>query len=115
MQASLRKTLIESHVAAVALAVLSFICVEEAFFAVSYPANLVVSFLIDAATNRTLPGISRTLDLMTRQNLLTSITHLIFALANTGAIWLFSRWVYGASPLRVLGNYREKLARKTNA
>jgi cation transporter-like permease len=115
VQPSLRKTLVDSHVAAVAIAILIFAFVSQAAFALWGPADRVLLFLIVAGSIRDNPGLAPAPDYLTRQMLLTILTNLLSALMNLAAAWLLSRWVYGTGPLRSLGNYRGKLSRKTNA
>lgn len=118
MEPSLRKVLIDSHVAVVAIAVLffySFFSVARAVFALWTPALEVVFFLATAIAIRGIPYTSRTLDPLTRLYLLTTFSNILFALAYLAAAWLLSCWVYGTGPLRSLGNYRNKFSRKTDA
>jgi hypothetical protein len=115
MQNSLRKTLIDSHVAAIAIAVLIFTCVAEAFFAVWYPVERFLSSLLTAVATGDIPYIPRAVDALTRVNLLAAFTQLVSALSVLAAAWLLSRWIYGTGPLRSLGAYQGKLSRKTHA
>jgi hypothetical protein len=118
VQASLRKVLIDSYVAAVAIAVLIFFSLDfvaKAVFALWEPALGAVLFLITAVTIRDIPYISRTLDPLTRHYLLTVLSNILLALANLSAAWLIFRWIYGTGPLRSLSTYRDKLSRKTDA
>jgi cation transporter-like permease len=116
--ASLRKVLIDSHVAAVAIAVLIFFSAESvtrAVFVLKDPAFRLVYWLIEAVAIRDIPYIPRTLDPNTFLMLLCSISYFLFAMTQIAAAWLLSRWVYGTGPLRVLGNYRGILLRKIHA
>jgi hypothetical protein len=116
--ASLRKVLIDSHVGAIAIAVLIFFFAESvtrAIFALKYPAFQLVFFLIEAVAIRGIPYIPRTLDPYNFLMLLCSLSYLLFAMIILAAAWLFSHWVYGTGPLRALGNYRGILSRKTHA
>jgi hypothetical protein len=115
VQDSLRKALIDSHVAAVAIAVLFFVSAGEAVVALWEPAWRGISFLTTAVAIRDVPYASRATDFVTRMMLLTTLTNLLLSLANLAAAWLFSRWTYGAGPLSSLGHYRGKLSRKTHA
>ena len=117
MQGSLRKALIDSHVAAVIIAVLLFSSLSTAFMALWGFADGVLYFLaaeaagkasfadvnLEYATSRML---SEALD-----NLPVRLSLLVSALACMLAAWLLSRWTYGVGPLRTLGSYRDKLSR----
>jgi uncharacterized membrane protein len=118
VQASLRKVLIDSHVAAVVVAFLIFYSLSfaiKAFSALWRPAFTAFMFLITAVAIRGIPYIHRTLDPLTRLNLLIALSNLLIALAMWAAAWLLSRWVYGTGLLRTLSSYRSKLSRKTHA
>jgi hypothetical protein len=118
VQASLRKVLIDSHVAAVTIAVLifnSFYSIVKAVSALWRPAFTAVMFLITAVTIRGIPSIYRILDPLNRLNLLAAHFRILIAFAILAAAWLLSRWIYGTGPLRALSNYRNKLSRKTHA
>ncbi|MGA3162271.1 MAG: hypothetical protein ABSC77_13775 [Terracidiphilus sp.] len=122
MQTSLRKILIDSQVAAVAIAVLIFSSALEAVFALWEPVNqvlssliTVVAYLITAAAIRDIPSFTATRSYATSSMLPITFVILLLALANLAAAWLLSRWVYGVGPLRSLGNLRNKLLRKKHA
>lgn len=119
MPASLRKVLIDSHVAAVTIAMLIFFSAVEAVFALWEPVSQVVSYLITAVAYlitavaiRDIPSFPVTRSYVTSSMLPITFTILLLALANLAAAWLLSRWVYGVGPLRSLGNLRNKLLRK---
>jgi hypothetical protein len=121
MQASLRKILIDSHVAAVTIAVLLFSSLYTAFLALWGPVNGILYFLasgapgmppfaylnLDEATHYMLPEVLT--------NLPAELSLLFEALVSILAAWLLSRWTYGVGPLRALACYRDKLSRKTHA
>ena len=121
MQASLRKVLIDSHVAAIMIAVLLFSSFIAAGLALWGPANGVLYFLATEAAGKP-PFAHPNLDDATRyllseelQNLPVTLSILVEALAAVLAAYLLSRWAYGVGPLRALGSYRDKLPRKTHA
>ena len=114
--ATLRKVLIDSHVAAIAIAILLAGAIEFLFIALLYPASRVLSFLAIAVATNSPPYIPRTMD-YTAQNLSLQapLFDLSFAVNNLACAWLFSLWIYGTGPMRVLGCYRDKLTRKKDA
>ena len=121
MQASLRKVLIDSHVAAVAIAVLIFFSLDSvasvarAVFGLWGPFLEVVSFLATAVAIRGIPSSPVTRYYVTDYLLPATLPNLFLALVYLAAAWLLSRWVYGTGPLRSLSTYRDKLSRKTDA
>jgi len=115
MQTSLRKVLVDSHVAAITIAVLIFIAVGNLYSAIGYPALRGVQFLITAIGESELPYIPHRLDLGTFFEYLGPLTGLLHAVVAFGGAWLVSHWVYGVGPLRALMNSRETLSRKSHA
>jgi len=117
MQGSLRKALIDSHVAAIAVAILLFGFFEEATYALWEPGCRLFSFLVASIAVKThvIPYIPIDPDSLTEQMLRVSATDVVYALANLTGVWFLSLLVYGAGPLRVLGNYKGKLSRKRDA
>jgi hypothetical protein len=115
VQPSLRKVLIDSHVAAAVIAVMFFFSVGEVVFALKEPASQVISYLITAVAIRDIPSIPITRYYVTSSMLPITLAYLLLATANLAAAWLLSRRVYGTGPLRTLGNYRSKLMRKKHA
>jgi hypothetical protein len=114
--ASLRKVLIDSHVAAVTIAILIFTSIATAIEALWYPAWRILSILIADVSTHDISISLRALDSITLDvNLTVTFSFLLFAPINLAAAWLLSRWVYGTGPLRVLGNYRGILLRKKHA
>ena len=121
MPESLRKALIDSHVAAITIAILLFSSLSVAFIALWGPANGVLYFLASEAAGK--PHFANlNLDYATRRMLSEELTNLpvwlsflVSALVCILAAWLLSRWTYGVGPLRALGTYRDKLSRKTHA
>ncbi|HEV2484412.1 MAG TPA: hypothetical protein VGT08_02680 [Terracidiphilus sp.] len=116
MQATLRKVLIDSHVAAIAIAVLLAGAIEFVFIALFDPASRVLSFLTIAVATNSPPYIPRTVDYAARNvSLQASLFDLSVALNNLACAWLISRWAYGTGPMRILRNYRDKLMRRKDA
>jgi hypothetical protein len=121
VQGSLRKALIDSHVAAVIIAVLLFSSISASLMALWGPAENALYFL--AAEGAAKPSLADlNLEYVTTRmlseeldNLPTWLSILASALVCMLAAWLLSRRTYGAGPLRALGSYRDKLSRKTHA
>jgi hypothetical protein len=121
MQPSFRKVLTDSHVAAIAIAILLFSSLSAAFMALWGPANGILYIFAAEATGKP-PFAHLNLDYATRRMLSEELTNLpvwlsflVSALVCILAAWLLSRWTYGVGPLRALGTYRDKLSRKTHA
>jgi hypothetical protein len=119
MRASLRKTLISSHVAAVAIAVLIFQVLDDLVRAVGVPllsaitsASIWISLLV---MERELPSDSAWSGIKTAliyTNWLSHFTRVVLVFA---AIWLLARLVYGTGPFKCLSLYRDKLRGKPHA
>jgi hypothetical protein len=121
MQPSFRKVLIDSHVAAIAIAILLFSSLSAAFMALWGPANGVLYIFASEAAAKP-PFAHLSLDFATRRlfsdaltNLPVWLSLLVSALVCMLTAWLLSRWAYGIGPLRALGAYRDKLSGKTHA
>jgi hypothetical protein len=103
---SLRKILADSHVSAVAIAVLLFHSLDYAFWVLWHPISVaMIAF----------PSFPRTLLVPNRLTLFISFSYLFGSFVSLAAAWLLSRWVYGMGPLRSLSKYRAVLARRNHA
>jgi hypothetical protein len=111
---SLRKMLADSHVSAVAIAVLLFWSLDYAFWALWDPFSRAASLLFTPLAILGIPYLSRTLTLTDRLMLFTTFLYLFYSLVYLATAELLSRWVYGAGPLRALGKYRTKLTRRNH-
>ncbi len=114
MFASLRKTLLGSHVAAVMIATLLLASCAAFYLA----ANRVVChavFFFQLIADHHLSTALWKLEYEDPDTLFTTLTCLFNGAAMVLAAWIVSRWVYGVGPLRCLGSYREKLTRKLHA
>lgn len=114
MPASLRKTLIDSHVAAVTVAVLLFASLEGFFCAASRIVYRVVLF-IQLIANHPVSTALRELKFRDPGMLAVTLSCFCAGAALVLAAWFVSRWVYGVGPIRSLGSYRNKLSRKSHA
>ena len=112
---SLREVLADSHVAAVAIAVLLLWSLDSAFRALWEPLYSALSFLVTAVLILDIPYISPALSLMNRWMWIISLAYLYGAITCFFAAWLLSRWVYGLGPLRSLSEYRSRIGRRTHA
>lgn len=98
--------LADSHVAAVAIALLLAWSLEAAFAALWGPLSHVLGYLMTAAAILDIPYFPRTFSATDRTELMVAGGELIYALAYLTAACLFSGCVYGMGPIRSLGQYR---------
>lgn len=114
MPSSLRKVLVDSHVAAIMIAILLFLSLEGFYITAFQVLNRLVLFIQLAANHQT-SNILQKLEMRDPGMLPATISSLVGALAIVFSAWLLSRWVYGVGPLRSLATYRDKLSRKSHA
>ena len=114
VKSSLRTILADSHVSAVAIAVLLFWSLDSAFWALWGPVSRAVGLLSMAVAILGIPYFSRTLTIADRFTLFITFSSLFNSLFFLAAAGLLSRWVYGMGPLRSLSKYRTKLARSNH-
>ena len=114
MNRSLRQTLADSHVAAVAILLLLFWSFQWTIEALWEPVSRLAKFLFTAVAILDIPYISPTFDAPDRFMLIDTCLFLFFALSSITAAWLLSQCTYGEGPFRSLGRYR-RFARKSNA
>jgi len=110
-----RQILFDSHVAAVAIAVLlvwSLSCILEGLWP---PVFSAISFAMTAIAIRGLPFIPSRSSFSTRLIIFLSCDFLLRAFACVLAAWILSRWVYGMGPLSSLAMCRARLARRNHA
>lgn len=112
---SLREILADSHISAVAIAVLILWSLEWAFRALWGPLSSVIGFLATAVAILDIPYFSTTLDVTDRFMLITTFSYLLGALTGFASAWFLSRWVYGVGPLRSLSHCRTRLTRRDYA
>lgn len=108
---SLREILADSHISAVAIAVLILWSLDWAFRALWGPLSRVIGFLATAVAILGIPYFSTTLYATDRLILITTFSYLLSAVIGLASAWLLSRWVYGMGPLRSLSRYRARLTR----
>ena len=114
MNPSLRKILADSHVSAIAVAVLLFRSLDSAFWALWGPLSPVGNFLFKAVAILDIPYSPRTFTITNRFTLFITFSYLFNSLVCLVAAGLLSRWVYGMGPLRRLSKYRTILARRNH-
>ena len=102
MKASLRQTLADSHVAAVAIAFLLLWSLDDGFRALWAPLPQATVWLATGIAIRGIPDSSFPLGLSGRFILISALSYLFGALISLVAAWLMSRWVFGVGPLRCL-------------
>jgi len=104
-----REVLVDSYVAAVAIAVLLLRSLESGGQALGRLLFHVPYFLVNAVAIRGIPYSSNTVALIDWS---VSLGYLADATAALGAAWLVSRWVYGAGPLCSLSRCHVRLTRR---
>jgi uncharacterized membrane protein YfhO len=109
MKNSLRQALVNSHIAAVTIAVLLLGSVEDIFSALWEPLLSAFKFLVTAVAIFDIPSYSRGLATADRFRLFTSGVYLYWAAINLFAAWLLSQWAYRTGPIRILTGYGERL------
>lgn len=107
---SLRKILADSHVSAIAIAVLLFWSLDSALWAFWGPLFRAASFLFTAVAILGIPYFSRTLTISDGFMFFITFSYLFNSFVFLATAGLLSRWVYGIGPLRSLNRYRTRLA-----
>lgn len=119
MKDSLRRVLVDSHVAPIAITLLLARSVFEGIDGLTPPIAYSILgatiFLITAVTERELPQISLSLSGPDLFILLKGLPHLVDAASCAFAAWLLSRWVYGQGPLCSLRIAWSQRPRRSNA
>jgi len=109
---SLRQVLADSHISAVAIAVLLLWSLDAGFRALWGPLFRAVGLLFTGVAIMGIPYFS--FGIADRLNLITTFSYVFGGITRLAAAWLLSRWVYGVGPLRSLGAYRSRLARRNH-
>jgi hypothetical protein len=99
---SLRRVLADSHVAAVAIALLLLGALNGAFWTLWDPSYRIGRFLFTAVAIWDVPYFSTKPTAIDRLMLISTFYFLYSALLSFLAAWLLSRWVYGVGPIRSL-------------
>ncbi|MBI3406202.1 MAG: hypothetical protein HY046_12185 [Acidobacteria bacterium] len=111
MRPSLRETLADSHISAVAIAVLLALSINYGVRGLLIPIGDAAVFLFTAVAILDIPYF--TLTGADGLVLTATLTFLFNAFVCFAAAWLLSRWSYGKGPLRSLNKYRTILARRS--
>jgi hypothetical protein len=112
MKLSLRQTLADSHVSAIAIALLLFWSLKWGIEALWEPFSRLVKFLFTAVAILDIPYVSPTIDVTDRLMFINACFFFFYAISSIAAAWLLSHWVYGEGPFRSLRRYR--LARSSH-
>jgi len=112
---SLRQVLADSHVGAVAIALLLLWSLDAAFSALWPPVSHAMGFVFTAIAILDIPYFSRTFTALDRLVLISTLAYLYGSVVSLSAAWLLSKWIYGVGPLRALMSFRSKLRRSNHA
>jgi hypothetical protein len=112
---SFRKILADSHVAAVAIAVLLTSALDWIFDALWSPFIRVADFVFDAIAILGIPSGSLHWGFTDPGALTVALSYCLYAFISIVASWLLSRWVYGMTPISTLRAYHARFARRVNA
>jgi hypothetical protein len=113
MKLPFRQALADSHVSAVAIALLLVWSLSWAVQAFEWPFLRLVHFLATAVAVVDVPHIPG-LDVIDRYMLLYACFFFFNAATTVAAAWILSRWVYGEGPVSTVSRYRGRLAGKTH-
>lgn len=116
MKHSLRHTLADSHIAAIAIAVLFLFALRESGALLSHLLSDLVDSVAEAIAASDLAALRGAYQLLTVPIMLSvSLIVVFMVLASVVAACLLSYWVYGAGPFRGLRRYYTESARRKNA
>lgn len=109
----LRNILAESHISAIAIAVLLLWSISSAFLALGRPFMAVVDYVVIAVAILGIP-FSGPITLADKVMLFITGQYLLSASISFAGACVLSRWVYGMGPLRSLSGLRSAMLRKGN-
>jgi hypothetical protein len=107
---SLRKALADTHVSAVAVAVLLLLSFGRLIHALLVPFSRILDLLLMAIAVQGSPSVSFTV--ADRLMLAITLAGLFKASAGLAAAWLLARWVHGVGPFRCLITLRAAWPRR---
>lgn len=110
----LRQILVDSHIAAITIAILLLWSLEAGFLALWQPLSRVIHFLFTAVAILGIPDYSWTFSIADRISWIVTGTFLYSAILEFFAAWILSHWIYGLPPLRALQHYRKIPAGRNN-
>ena len=111
MKSSLRKGLADSHISAVATAVLLVWSLESVFRASYWILGTAILYMPYLSVTFGFAGRPNPVE---RLNLIVTFSYLFRALSSFAAAWLLSHWVYGEGPFHRLTKYRTSLERRSH-
>jgi hypothetical protein len=111
---ALRQMLLDSHVSAVAIAVLLIWSVSYVLEGFWQPVFSTISFTMTAIAIRGLPFVPPRFSFAQREMIFVTCDELFNAAVSILAAIILSRWVYGMGPLRSLKMCHERLVRRDN-
>lgn len=114
MFSSVRKTLVDSHVAAATIAILLFLSLEGFYVAAFQIVRFLVNFFELAANHQSSNNLGQ-FEFADPWMWTVAMEGIVSVLAIVVSAWLLSHWVYGVNPLRSLASYRHRLSRKSHA
>jgi hypothetical protein len=115
VERSLRQMLVESDVAAVAIAVLLWWFLQGLLTALWLPIFRIAKFVFTAIAILDIPYFDPALNARDRFEMIKSATCLYGAMSSVLAAWLLARWVYGTGPIDCLAYIRRKKMGNSNA
>ncbi|HXT85506.1 MAG TPA: hypothetical protein VN745_00655 [Verrucomicrobiae bacterium] len=111
---SLRAALSESHISAIAVAVLLFLFFDFLVRALLGPLSAGIMFLITAIAIRGMPYFPERAAMYRELQLIATFYFLFEAAVSLAFAWLLSKWTYDAAPVTILKRYRPILSRRNN-
>ncbi len=115
MKVSLREALVNSHVAAIAIAVLLASALRELFEALLPLGTRIFGFLFTAAAIQEIPYFSPGVTAEDRLVLITVGWNLYMAAIGFSAAWIISKWAYRSGPIEILRSYGRRISWRNNA
>jgi hypothetical protein len=112
---SFRRVLADSHVAAVAIALLLLWSLDAVFSALWPPLFRALQFAFTAIAILDIPYFSRTFTVADWSMLTIGLAYLYSSVVSLSVAWLLSKCIYGTGPLRALARYRSRLVGSKNA
>jgi hypothetical protein len=109
MKPSLRKTVANTHIAAVTIAVLLLWALDDEFRVLWEPIQRVATYLFTALAILDIPYHSPVPGMEAQISLLTTGLYMLSAFTTFISAWLLSHWVYGVGPIRALTQTCNKL------
>jgi hypothetical protein len=109
MKPTLRETVANTHIAAVAIAVLLLWALDDEFQVLWEPIQRIFIYLFTAVAILDIPYHSPVPGMVAQISLLTTTLYMFSAFTNFISAWLLSHWVYGVGPIRALTQTRNKV------